>query len=69
MWLQYDNKLDSSGVIDPPTAKLLGYDVPGAADPATPPTPQKAPPAPPAAEPNEPTTDTEDDAPTAAPQD
>jgi peptidoglycan hydrolase-like protein with peptidoglycan-binding domain len=35
MWLQYDNGIESSGIVDPPTAVLLGYDVPGAAAPAT----------------------------------
>ncbi|NRB17400.1 MAG: peptidoglycan-binding protein [Rhodobacteraceae bacterium] len=48
MWLQYDNGLDSSGVIDPPTATLLGYDVPGAAEPVAAPA-QRAAPADPAA--------------------
>ncbi|WIY25189.1 peptidoglycan-binding domain-containing protein [Parasedimentitalea psychrophila] len=43
MWLQYDNGLDSSGVIDPPTATLLGYDVPGAAEPVAAPAQQAAP--------------------------
>lgn len=37
MWLQYDNKLEATGVIDAATANLLGYDVPGAVVPATPP--------------------------------
>lgn len=77
MWLQYDNKLDSSGVIDPPTAQLLGYDVPGAADPAAAPATQEAPPAEspvvplatPAAKPDEPSSDTELDEPPAEPQD
>jgi len=81
MWLQYDNKLDSSGVIDPPTAQLLGYDVPGAAEPAAAPAAQEAPPAEspvvppatppatPAAEPDEPSSDTGPDAPPAEPQD
>ncbi|NIZ63006.1 hypothetical protein DL239_18740 [Sedimentitalea sp. CY04] len=48
MWLQYDNGLESTGLVDPATANLLGYDVPGAAEPTTPPA-QEAPPTDPAA--------------------
>ncbi|WP_171021681.1 peptidoglycan-binding domain-containing protein [Parasedimentitalea maritima] len=40
MWLQYDNGLESTGLIDPPTAQLLGYDVPGSAESAAPPVEQ-----------------------------
>ena len=43
MWLQYDNGLESTGAIDPPTAVLLGYDVPGAAPPPAQPAPDAAP--------------------------
>lgn len=50
MWLQYDNELESTGLVDPATANLLGYDVPGAAPPATPPA-QEVPPATPGADP------------------
>jgi len=50
MWLQYDNELESTGLVDPATANLLGYDVPGAAPPATPPA-QEVPPATPGTEP------------------
>ncbi|AZV78058.1 peptidoglycan-binding protein [Parasedimentitalea marina] len=59
MWLQYDNGIESTGVIDPPTAQLLGYDVPGAQAPATPP----AAPDPEAAVPADPATDAEAEAP------
>ena len=48
MWLQYDNGLEASGLVDPATANLLGYDVPGAAEPVTPPA-QETPPVDPAA--------------------
>ena len=37
--VQYDNEIESTGLVDPATANLLGYDVPGAAAPATPPAP------------------------------
>jgi len=50
MWLQYDNELDSTGLVDPATANLLGYDVPGAAPPATPPA-REVPPATPGTDP------------------
>ncbi len=50
MWLQYDNELESTGLVDPATANLLGYDVPGAAPPATPPA-QEVPPATPGTDP------------------
>jgi len=46
MWLQYDNELESTGLVDPATANLLGYDVPGAAPPA-----QEVPPATPGTDP------------------
>jgi len=40
MWFQYDNGLDSSGVVDVETAKLLGYEAP--AIPGAPPAAEEA---------------------------
>lgn len=72
MWLQYDNGIESTGVVDPATANLLGYDVPGAAEPETQPDHGAPDTAAGGLEPSEPVTDIEavetaDEAETVAP--